>query len=51
MHGRQASDKRLYHKVEDAGRWLKSMKTVHEDTKVRVACYMAIAIVAIGLLG
>ena len=36
-----ASDERLYLKVEDEGRGLKSMKGVQEDTKARVACYMA----------
>ena len=41
MHGKQASDERLYLKMEDGGRGLKSMKDVYEDTKVRVACYMA----------
>ena len=41
MHGRQASYKRLYLIVEDGGRGLKSMKDVLEDTKVKVACYMA----------
>ena len=41
MHGRQASDERLYLKVKDRGSGLKSMKDVQEDTKVRVACYMA----------
>ena len=41
MHGRQASDERLYMKNCDGGRGLKSMKDVYEDTKVRIACYMA----------
>ena len=41
MHGRQASDERLYLKVEDGGRGRKSMKDVQEVTKMRVACYMA----------
>ena len=41
MHGRQASDERLYLKVKDGGSWLKSMKDVQENTKVRVASYMA----------
>ena len=41
MHGRQASDERLYMKNCDGGRRLKSMKDVYEDTKVRIACYMA----------
>ena len=41
MHGRQSSDERLYLGVENGGRGLKSMKDVYEETKVRVACYMA----------
>ena len=41
MHGRQASDERLYLRREDGGRGLKSMKDVYEETKIRVACYMA----------
>ena len=41
MHGRQASDEKLYLKVEDKERGLRSMKDVQEDTKGRVACYMA----------
>jgi len=40
MHGKQASDERLYLRMEDGGRGLKSMKDVYEETKVRVACYM-----------
>jgi hypothetical protein len=41
MHGKQASDERLYMGRDDGGRGLKSMKDVYEETKVRVACYMA----------
>jgi len=41
MHGKQASDERLYLRIEDGGRGLKSIKDVYEETKVRVACYMA----------
>ena len=41
MHGRQANDEKLYLKVKDGGSGLKSMKDVQEDTKVRVARYMA----------
>ena len=33
--------KRLYLKMKDGGKGLKSLKDVYEDTKVRVACYMA----------
>ena len=40
MHARQVRDERLYLKVEDGGRGLKSMNDVQEDTKVRVACNM-----------
>ena len=41
MHERQASDERPYMKNCDGVRGLKSMKDVYEDTKVRIACYMA----------
>ena len=41
FHGRQASDERLYMKRVDGGRGLKSFKEVYDETKVRVACYMA----------
>ena len=40
-HGRQASDERLYSKRKDGGRGLKSFKEVYDETKTRVACYMA----------
>ena len=40
MHGREASDKRLYMRRENGRRGLKSMKDLYEETKVRVACYM-----------
>ena len=40
MHGRLASDERLYLKVEDERRGLKSIRDVQADTRVRVACYM-----------
>ena len=40
MHGRQASDERLYMRRENGGRGLKNMKDLYEETKVRVACYM-----------
>ena len=40
MHGKQASDERLYMRRENGGRGLKSMKDLYEETKVRVACYM-----------
>ena len=41
MHGRQASDERLYLRMGNGGRGMKSIKDVYEETKVRVACYMA----------
>jgi hypothetical protein len=41
FHGKQESDERLYVKREDGGRGLKSFKEVYDETKVRVACYMA----------
>ena len=40
-HGKQASDKRLYGRREEGGRGLKSFREVYDETKVRVACYMA----------
>ena len=38
----QANDERLYLKREDGGREfnLKSMRDVHKETRLRVACYM-----------
>ena len=41
FHGRQVSDERLYRKGEDGGRELKCFKEVYDETKVRLACYMA----------
>ena len=41
FHEKQASGERLYAKREDGGRGLKSFKEVYDETKVRVACYMA----------
>ena len=41
FHGKQASDERLYGRREDGGRGLKILKEVYDETKVRVACYMA----------
>jgi hypothetical protein len=40
MHGRQASDERLYMGRKYGGRGVKCIKDVYDDTKVRVACYM-----------
>ena len=41
MLGRQASDGRLHLKREKGGRGLKSLKDVYEETRLRVACYVA----------
>ena len=41
FHGRQSSDKRLYTKRTEGGRGLKSFKEVYDETRTRVACYMA----------
>ena len=43
MLGRQSSDERLYLKREEGGRGLKSLRDVYKDTKLRVACYMAMS--------
>ena len=39
-HGKQASDERLQGRREVDGRGLKSFREVHDETKVRLACYM-----------
>ena len=39
--GKQGSDERLYLKIEDGGRGIKSMRDVYQETRLRVACYMA----------
>ena len=41
MLGKQANNERLYLKREDGGRGLKSMRDVHKETRLRVACYMS----------
>ena len=41
FHGRQSSDERLYTKRTEGGRGLKSFKEVYDETRIRVACYMA----------
>ena len=41
FHGRQSSDERLYTKRTEGGRGLKSFKEVYDETRTRVACYMA----------
>ena len=43
MLGRQSSDERLYLKQEEGGRGLKSLRDVYKETKLRVACYMAMS--------
>ena len=43
FHGRQSGDERLYLKRSEGGRGLKSFKEVYDETKTRVACYMAAA--------
>ena len=40
---RQSSDERLYSKRSKGGRGFKSFKEVYDETKTRVACYMAAA--------
>ena len=41
FHARQASDERLYTKRKAGGRGLKNFRKVYDETKTRVACYMA----------
>ena len=41
FHGRQSSDERLYFKRNEDGRGFKSFKEVYDETKTRVACYIA----------
>ena len=41
-HGKQASDERLYTEKKEGGRGLKNFKDVYKETRVRVACYLAI---------
>ena len=41
FHGRQSSDERLFANRREGGRGLKSFKEVYDETKTRVACYMA----------
>ena len=41
FHGRQSSDERRYTKRTEGGRGLKSFKEVYDETRTRVACYMA----------
>ena len=41
FHRRQSSDERLFTSRGEGGRGFKSFKEVYEETKTRVACYMA----------
>ena len=41
MLGKQASNEIIYLKREDRERGLKSMRDVHEETRLRVGCYMS----------
>ena len=41
FHGQQSSDERLFTNRREGGRGLKSFKEVYDETKTRVACYMA----------
>ena len=41
MLGKQASNEIIYLKREDRERGLKSMRDVHEEKRLRVACYMS----------
>ena len=43
FHGRQSNNERLYLMRNKDGRGLKSFKEVYNETKTRVACYMAAA--------
>ena len=42
--GKQSSNQRFYSKRNEGGKALKSFKYVCDETKTRVACYMAAAI-------
>ena len=41
FHGRQSSDERLFTNRREGGRGLKSFKELYDETKTRVACYIA----------
>ena len=41
-YGKQASDERLYTERKEGGRQLKSFKDVYKETRIKVACYLAI---------
>ena len=42
-HGKQASDERLYEDRREGGRGMRSFKDVYNETRTRVACYLATA--------
>ena len=41
VHGKQASDKRLYLPRSEGGRGLKSLEDVYATTKIRIASYLS----------
>ena len=43
MHGRQASNERLYLKRNSGGQSLKCLTGMYKETKVIIACYMAMS--------
>ena len=42
MLGRQANNEQFYIRRKDAGRGLKSLREVYEETRLRVGCYMLV---------
>ena len=42
MLGQQANNEQFYIRRKDAGRGLKSLKEVYEETRLRVGCYMLV---------
>ena len=43
FHERQSSDERLFTNRREGGRGLKSFEELYDETKTRVACYMAVS--------
>ena len=43
FHGRQSRHETLYSKKKKGGRGFKSFEEIYNDTKTRMACYMAAA--------
>ena len=41
-YGKQASDERFSTERKEGGRQLKSFKDVYKETRIKVACYLAI---------